>query len=478
MHQVRVRFAPSPTGHLHIGGLRAAIFNWLFARHNKGVFLLRIEDTDQERSKPEYTQALLQGLSWAGITPDEPVVIQSSRFDQHRGVVEQLLKEGKVYRCYCKAEDISERAVNEDQDHLFAKYDGTCRKRKAPIAGMPYAIRFKVPENCGLITFNDLIRGSISIDASQLDDFIIVRSDGTPMYNFVVVVDDAFMKISHVIRGEEHISNTPKQILLYQACNYTLPQFAHLPLILGADGSKLSKRDAATAVIDYKKMGYLPDALFNYLVRLGWAHGDQEVFSKDEMINYFSLDAVSKKGAIFDQVKLDWLNSVYLKDMPENQLLAIIESDVKPTFKKEAAPLTTEQLLALITLYKSRCKTLSEMAVAIIGVAKQSQEYDVHDIDTWITPQTPGLLAHVIEECKTLKSFDAHQLANTLKEWCKLQKIKITLIAQPLRIALIGSSNGPGVFDLIAILGKQETIKRIEKFISYMQAHANAQEKK
>lgn len=332
---VRVRFAPSPTGNLHIGGLRTTIFNWLFARHNNGKFLIRIEDTDPERSKPEYTESILETFAWMDITSDEPIVIQSERLPEHRRVAEQLIAQAKAYRCFCSQEEVIERHKQKvGADDLFIKYDGKCKNKKVIEGDLlrPHVIRFALPYKKGAITWLDLIRGEVTFDADQLDDFIIVRSDGMPMYNFVVVIDDAFMKISHVIRGEEHISNTPKQILLYQACGYALPQFAHLSMILGPSGEKLSKRDGAVSVLEYKKMGYLPDALFNYLVRLGWAHGDQEVFTRDELIKFFTLEAVNKKGAIFDPQKLDWMNGVYIRALSDHELLMRIINDVMPDF--------------------------------------------------------------------------------------------------------------------------------------------------
>src|ERR1700733_99493 len=295
---VRVRFAPSPTGHLHIGGMRSAIFNWLFARHNNGSFLLRIEDTDRERSKQEYTDSILASFAWMRIDWDEPVVIQSERAKRHQEVAQKLYAQGKAYYCICTPEQVQDRlAAQSGFDINFMKYDGLCRNASHTKG----ALRFKIPDDITEVTFHDLIRDTITIGIDQLDDFILVRSDGTPMYNFVVVVDDADMKISHVIRGEEHIANTPKQILLYQACGFPLPYFAHLPMILGPDGNKLSKRDAATGVFEYKQLGYIPDPLFNYLVRLGWSHGDQEIFTREEVIQFFDLAHVGKKGAIFDQ---------------------------------------------------------------------------------------------------------------------------------------------------------------------------------
>ena len=311
-NSIRVRFAPSPTGHLHIGGLRTAFFNWLFARHNNGVFLLRIEDTDVERSTKEYLDSILATFDWVNLPSDEPIVIQSQRIAEHTALIAQLLKEGKAYRCYCSQEQVAERYKGQGSGDEFIKYDGRCRNA-AEQPGVPAAIRFALPAGRTTVAFDDLIRGRVEVGIDQLDDFIIARSDGTPMYNFVVVVDDAHMRISHIIRGEEHISNTPKQLLLYEALGFPVPFFAHTPMILGPDGNKLSKRDAATSVLEYRQEGYLPDALLNYLVRLSWAHGDQEIFTREELISYFTLDHVGKKGAIFDPQKLSWVNSVYMR---------------------------------------------------------------------------------------------------------------------------------------------------------------------
>lgn len=461
---IRVRFAPSPTGHLHIGGLRAALFNWLFARHNNGTFLVRIEDTDVERSKDEYTKALLEALEWADVVSDEPLVIQSERIDEHRTLVNQLLSQSKAYYCTCSADDLQARLKEQGQDVLFTKYDGYCRTK----SNQHGAVRFAIADDIATVEFDDLIRGHIVVNRDQLDDFIIMRTDGTPMYNFVVVADDAFMKISHVIRGEEHISNTPKQILLYNALGYELPLFAHLPLILGPDGNKLSKRDAATAVVDYKTAGYLPDALVNYLVRLGWAHGDQEIFSREEMIKLFTLEAVSKKGAIFDHKKLDWLNGSYIRMSENNAILTRIESDVDSTFAQSIACWTPEQVNALLDMYKQRSHTLKELVQQMVSLTTSPHEYVAVDVTQWITPEiipvlpeVTGLITH------NASSIDA--LTQALKDWCKQRGIKLVAIMQPLRIALIGSSSGPGVFDLIAVLGAQETVNRINALITYLE---------
>lgn len=465
---IRVRFAPSPTGHLHIGGMRSAIFNWLFARHNKGKFLLRIEDTDVERSKKEYTDSIIASFAWMHIDWDEPVVIQSERFARHNEIAQQLLTQGKAYYCTCSQEDVIARLKNTPGfDPNFIKYDGYCRTKNNTA---PAALRFRIPDTTTTVEWQDLIRGHISIGHDQLDDFIIVRSDGTPMYNFVVVIDDADMRISHVIRGEEHIANTPKQILLYQACNFVLPQFAHLPMILGPDGSKLSKRDAATGVFEYKANGYLPDALFNYLVRLGWSHGDQEVFTRDEVINYFDLAHVGKKGAIFDQQKLDWINGVYLRNTPDQELLEIIRKDVCPTLLTDLPRWHTDTILLLINIYKQRAKTLKELVEDIKAFYAKPSHYNPEDIAQWITPTTQHDLIEALEVINTAPSFTADALSHAIKDWTKNKNMKIVAIAQPFRIALLGKSSGPGVFELMAVLGKHETVERINQLIQFIAA--------
>jgi glutamyl-tRNA synthetase len=455
---VRVRFAPSPTGNLHVGGLRAVIFNWLFARNQHGKFLLRIEDTDPVRSKPEYTQAIFDALAWMGIDYDEPAVIQSSRLAEHKKIIERLLAEGKVYRCFC-----AQSVENEESEETFKKYPGTCR-HKHPTAEeiqQPHVIRFKVPLN-KLIEFQDLIYGRIYFDTAEIDDFVIARTDGTPMYNFVVVVDDAFMRITHIIRGEEHISNTPKQILLYSACGYSLPEFGHLPLILGSDGKKLSKRDAATSVLDYKINGFLPDALFNYLVRLGWSHGDQEVFTRAELIKLFSLEAVGKKGAIFDIKKLEWLNGLYLRQTTDQDILERIVRDIDSTFREKTAVWDDAQLFRLIALYKERAKTLVEIVQEITALVSMPAAYDDEALKLWVTdPAVNNYVVQIIDHLSALESFDATHISDCFKQLSTGFNVKMVALAQPVRIALTGKTTSPGVFDIMAILGKDESLRRI-----------------
>jgi len=467
---VRVRFAPSPTGHLHIGGLRTAIFNWLFARNNGGAFLLRIEDTDLERSKPEYTAAIFEALTWTSLTSDEPVVIQSENLPEHKKVLTRLLDEGKVYRCFCSVEEIEQIKEEQLHDKKLLKYPGTCRNRKssADDASQPFVIRFKLPFDKGPITFNDLIRGSVTFDAEQLEDFIIARSDGTPMYNFVVVVDDAAMKITHVIRGEDHISNTPKQILLYAACGFDMPQFAHIPLILGPSGDRLSKRDGAVAVLDYRSQGYVPQALTNYLVRLGWAHGDQEVFTREELISYFSLEHVGKKASIFDKAKLDWMNGVYIRTMSASELCDQIVSYVDPQFMATVSQFSIEQLFALVDLYKDRAKTLKDIVDGIIYV--HSPLLPQQELLLSITPDQVHALKEFIEELEGFNSFTSENLSEFAKSLCEKLKIKLPQLAVPLRIAVTGKSESPGIFHLLAILKKQESIRRLTNFVKVLEA--------
>lgn len=458
--KIRVRFAPSPTGYLHIGSLRTALFNWLFARHNNGAFLMRIEDTDRQRSFQEFTDSIMQGLAWTEIASDEPLVIQSQNLAYHKKLIAQLLDAGKAYRCFCESNPMA-------SEETYFKYDGRCRVRSVTDTDLskPFAIRIKIPLEQKRIEFNDLIRGHVSFDVDQLDDFIIARSDGSPVYNFVVVADDALMKITHVIRGEDHISNTPKQIVIYQALSLEQPLFAHLPLILGPHGGKLSKRDAATSVLDYKKNGYLPEALCNYLVRLGWAYGDQEIFTRHEMVQYFKLDDVGKKGAMFDQDKLDWMNSIYIRQATPESLFERIIHDIEPSFVEQLSTLNRDQIIALIALYKERVKTLREMINELYNLYQVEHVISAEDRATWLTQDTKNTIAKVIAVLEELQSWGIEACSTEIKQWCKNNAIKLVQVAQPIRLALVGKTASPGVFELLTILGKQESMKRLKQFL-------------
>lgn len=462
---VRVRFAPSPTGYLHIGSFRTALFNWLFARHHNGTFLVRIEDTDIERSKQEYTDAIADALAWINIKADEPVVLQSDRFAEHSQLIQQLLDKGLAYKDFYTQDEFLELHKAKTGSSEFAKAFRVCRGQQQD-QNKPYVVRFKLPLDRKEICFDDAIRGKVCFDIEQLDDFVLARTDGRPMYNFVVVADDIHQKITHVIRGEDHISNTPKQILLYEALGATSPTFAHLPLILGKSGNRLSKRDAATSVMDYKQQGYLPDALLNCLVRLGWAHGDQEIFSREQLIELFALKNVGKKGAIFDQEKLDWLNGVYMREADDATLLKIIKT-ITPNFaqkiNKDDGP-----LLAFIALYKERAKTVAELAQEIANVHVAPTTYDDAACQKWVKEDTAADVQNIVALLEQIDLFNLDTVKAAIVGYAKKEDKKLGTIAQPIRIALVGGSSSPSVFELLTLLGKTESIGRLKQFASFL----------
>ena len=477
--QVRVCFAPSPTGHLHIGGLRTALFNWLFARHHGGAFLLRIEDTDFERSTQEYRDSILQSFAWTQLQHDEEIVTQSERIAEHQKVAQQLIKQGKAYRCFCSPEEVAARYGKATGGDAFVMYDGYCRNLSDDVSDTALrarhslgevgakegVVRFKLPDNRQEIFFDDLIKGKISFALDQLDDFIILRTGEFPMYNFVVVVDDAFMGITHIIRGEEHIVNTPKQILLYEACGYDVPQFGHLPLILGPSGEKLSKRDGATSVIEYRKEGYIPHALLNYLARLGWSHGDQEIFSLSELIEHFSLEKIGTKGAIFDFEKLAWVNGVYLKEMTQEQILDAIIADVNTHFlTDQCVTRTVDEVKQVIALYKERVKTLKQMMQEVDLVFNGAHERHEEDMQKWITADSRQHLDAVISVLEKQTEYTHDTCAAAIKELAIQLGIKLVNVLQPIRLALLGKASGPAVFDLLAVIGKEESVERLKAF--------------
>lgn len=457
---VRVRFAPSPTGMLHIGGLRTALFNYLFARHNKGKFLLRIEDTDKERSGQQYTDAILDTVRWCSLMPDEPIVVQSERHAEHVRMAQQLVEQGKAYYCYCTPDELQERITHTTMGGVsYARYDGFCRKLPQQKPSGPHVIRFAVPEDCTQVVVDDLIKGQIVFAAdTSFDDFIIVRSDGTPMYNFVVVVDDAFMNITHIIRGEEHLINTPKQILLYQACGYSVPFFAHLPLILGPDGTKMSKRDSAANAFEYMCRGYLPGALCNYLVRLGWSHGDQEIFSFQQMIDAFTLETISSKGALFDAQKLDWVNNMHMKSYTASELYGYMKEVMQLPLERELVGWSVQTLSILIDQYKQRCATLLSLYRELIALHYVPKGYELE-----LTQEQKKLLENLITVMAAI-DFTQEDLSALLKDFCKTQEIKLGDIGPLIRIALTGKKDAPGIYDLMKALGKEETIVRLKRY--------------
>ncbi len=467
LSSARVRFAPSPTGHLHIGGLRTALFNWLFARHHRATYLMRVEDTDLLRSTREYLASQLASLQWAGIMPDEPIVYQMSRVEEHLKAAALLVAKGLAYPCFCPPRDADEVVTGLEQGHA-SKYAGTCRDKTITEAdlGRPHAIRFRFPIDSEYIEFNDIIRGLIRVKVDQFDDFIIVRRDRSPVYNFCVVVDDIFMEISHIIRGEDHIPNTTKQVVLYHALEAAVPLFAHLPLILGKEGNKLSKRDAAVSVEEYRNQGYLPEALCNYLVRLGWSHGDQEVFSRDELVTYFSLDQVGKKGAIFDTKKLEWLNGVYLRKATSTELMDALKALNPAHITSLTTAWDEEQIGLLLDCYKARSTTLVALYQGIMGLVKEPRNCDMQLVAPWKNEHSKKMLRDFVESLHEIHHLEHSQLLSAAQHVVDQYGEKLVHLAQLLRLAITGTIQSPGVFDLIVILGKTQAIKRITALLA------------
>ena len=459
---IRTRFAPSPTGNLHIGGARTALFNWLYARHHKGVFVLRIEDTDVERSKEEYVKAILDGLTWLGMDWDEGPYYQMERMDMYREQMQKLLASGHAYKCYCTPEELEEKKKLAIKEGRKPAYDRTCRDLTPTDHGdKPFVVRFKTPIT-GTISFDDLVRGPISFQCEELDDLVIWRTDDTPTYNFTVVIDDALMNITHIIRGDDHINNTPRQIVIYEALGYPIPRFAHVPLIHGKDKARLSKRHGATNLIDYKDQGFHPEAFMNYLARLGWAYGDQEIFSHQEMMDLFDLPNVGKSPSIFDMDKLTWLNGHYMKTLPESlvaeRLIPFIKNlgvDVEPG----------EKLTAVVTNLKERARTLTEMAGMAAVYFTEDVEYDEAARTKFLNGDTKPVLESFLAGFKNLSSLDPEAQRVLVEGIAKEQNKKMVGVAQPIRVALTGRTVSPGIFEVVAILGKEAVEKRIKKAI-------------
>ena len=462
MNQVILRFAPSPTGFLHIGGARTALFNWLLARNQKGKFILRIEDTDQVRSTRESIDAILESMTWLGLDWDKGPIYQTDRLHIYREHVERLLREGKVYPCYCTPEELEEKRQRALKEKRKPKYDGHCRNLKAPVPGQAPAIRFKAPQH-GVTVLHDLIKGTIEFENEELDDLIIQRSDGWPTYNFSAVVDDATMSITHVIRGDDHVNNTPRQILLYEALGYPLPQFAHVPMILGVDKTRLSKRHGATSVMAYKEMGYLPQALVNYLVRLGWSHGDQEVFSKEELVEKFSLGNVGKSAAVFNTEKLLWLNGLYIRqektEILAEMLLPFLEA-------KGLKPRSLAWLTEVAKTLQERSKTLVEMVEQAAFYFRSDFEFDEKAAKKHLTSNIKESLEMLIAKLASSPELDEKGLEEIFKEVIAVKGIKLGSLAQAVRVALTGKAVSPGIYEVVRILGKDEALKRLSRALS------------
>ncbi len=472
----RVRFAPSPTGHLHIGGARTALFNYLYARHNNGKFILRIEDTDRSRSTEEYIEAIIEGMNWLKLEWDDGPFRQTDRFDVYRNYVDKLLREGKAYYCRCSAEELEQRRKDAMAQGKSPKYDGRCRNSKDQGAGSSQrvdydkgqgAVRFKMPQE-GETIVDDLIRGKVIFENGQLDDLIIMRSDGTPTYNFTVVVDDVDMKITHVIRGDDHLNNTPKQLHIYKALGYETPLFAHLPMILGADKTRLSKRHGATSVMAYNEMGYLSEALVNYLVRLGWSYGDQEVFTREELIKYFSFEHVGKSSAVFNPEKLLWLNSQYIiKSKPEELAELVMPFLENAGIIQKGQEIDRTWLSKAIKTLQERAKTLIELAKSLRYYIAEEVEYNEKAKTKFLNENNKELLNEVKAALLFLldSDFSATAIEEIFKAITERRGIKLGSLAQPVRVAITGGAESPGIFEVLEVLGKEKTIKRLEKAI-------------
>lgn len=449
---IRVRFAPSPTGHLHVGNARAAIFNYLLARANGGSNLLRIEDTDTARSKDEYTESIMATLDWLGIDFDEKPVFQSGNLEKHKKIVETFLEEGKAYKCYCSVEELE--SLREKSQEAAFKYPGTCRNLENK-SGVGFVVRFKLENLPAYLEFEDLIKGKISIESSVLDDFVIIKSDGIPTYNFAVVADDVEMEITHVVRGEDHIINTFRQNLIYQALGKIAPSFAHTSMILGPNGERLSKRHGATSVVDFKEQGILPQALLNYLVRLGWSHGDEEVFSKEQLCKIFTLEAVGTKNAIFDIAKLNWLNSVYLKELDFESFVARLSEINKANLDNFK---DTDKTRRLFDLYKPRATDLLDLLSQIKETENFAANLNTKDVAS-LSIEAQSCVQAFLETAVKLNITTAAQLQELGTGLVKERNIKFPELAKPLRFLLCGKEQGASAFALAEIFGKEYFIK-------------------
>ena len=461
-----VRFAPSPTGKLHLGGARTALFNWLYAKHNGGNFFLRIEDTDAERSKQEYTDQILNSLEWLGLKWSEPLIYQSKRNSIYKEEVQKLLDNGRTYRCFLTKEELQvarEKAKKEGGEFRVPKTyrDLSLDDQKGLInSGQSFTIRLKIPSK-GSTFFEDKIYGKINVNNNEIDDFIIVRSDGSPTYNFTVVVDDNNMCINYVIRGEDHISNTPKQILIYSALNYPVPDFAHLPMILGSDKKRLSKRHGAAAVEDFREQGYSVDALLNYIAMLGWnSDSEDELFSLEDLISKFDINKIQKKGAVYDEKKLHWVAGQHMIRKSEKNLLNEIRED-DPNWQKHSKD---TYIFSVLKLMKIRAKTLNELKEVCAYFFSDPKDFDENAIiKRWKDKSVNKLINNFITRLEKLSSWSQKDLDESLRDTAQEMAVSAAKLIHPVRLAVSGQSHGPGLFELIELLGKMTTLRRLRK---------------
>lgn len=465
---VRTRFAPSPTGFLHIGGVRTALFCWLYARRFGGIFVLRIEDTDRERSTDEAIQQILDGMTWVGLDHDEGPFYQTKRFDRYKSVIEGMLDQGTAYRCICSKDELEQMRTAQTARGEKPRYDGRCRNRTSVPAGAPFVVRFKNPLD-GEIVVNDVVHGPVVFQNSELDDLIIARTDGTPTYNFCVVVDDMDMKITHVIRGDDHLNNTPRQLNMLLALQSPAPVYAHLPMILGSDGAKLSKRHGAVSVLQYKEEGYLPEALLNYLVRLGWSHGDQEVFSMAQMVEFFDIVDVNKSASAFNGEKLAWLNQQHIMHASPSRIVAPLKEQLQAL---SILPRSDTQLEQIVLAQRERAKTVKEMAANSVFFFKAPAAYDEKAVRKHVTAEIVALLDELGARLKGLATWNAASIHEAISGFAVEKSLSLGKLAQPIRLAVSGGTVSPPIDATLAILGADETLARIEKARRAWQAPA------
>lgn len=476
---VRVRFAPSPTGYLHIGNARTALFNYLFARKNNGSLILRIEDTDRERSRKEYEEAIIEDLRWIGIEWDEGPDVggdygpyrQSERLHIYREFAEKLLKEGKAYKCYCTKEELEERNRKAIQEGRSPGYDNRCRYltksqiEKYEREGRKPVIRIKVPEK--EIVVDDLIRGKVKFEGKTIPDFVIMKSDGTPTFNFAVCIDDYLMKITHVIRGEDHLSNTPKHIIVFESINAPVPKFAHMSMTLGPDRTRLSKRHGATSVRAYREEGYLPEAFFNYIALLGWGTEEsREIFTKEELIKEFSLERCHKASAIFDKDKLLWMNGYYIRKTPASRIVELsIPFLVKEGLIEEnPSKSTISYLEKVIELEKERIKTLKEVPYLIYFFLKEPI-YEKEGVEKYLNEEGKKILSQVLPIIEKIEDFKRENIEKEIRKFCEDMNYKTSRVFHPIRVAVSGRTKGPGLFEMMEVIGKERVLSRIKKVL-------------
>jgi glutamyl-tRNA synthetase len=465
---VRTRFAPSPTGFLHVGGARTALFCYLQAKANDGVFILRIEDTDLERSTDESVQAIFDGMSWLGLDHDEGPFYQTHRFPRYAEITNELIEQGKAYHCFCSKQRLDEVREEQMKQGIKPRYDGLCRTRTDIPAGIDPVVRFRNPDS-GYVEFNDRVRGRISISNEELDDLVIARPDGSPTYNFTVVIDDIDMAVSLVIRGDDHINNTPRQINIYKALQAELPEFAHVPMILGEDGARLSKRHGAVGVMQYRDDGYLPQALLNYLVRLGWSHGDQEVFSVEEMIDLFDIEDVNRKASAFDTEKLDWMNQHYLRTLPAEEVAKhLLWHFQQAGLNPDDGPALTD----LISVQADRVKTLQEMTAVSTSFYQDFDEIDAGAAKKHLRPVAEMPLQAIASRLGELKDWQPESLDQCVRKLAEDLELNMGKIAQPLRVAIMGTGASPSIDLTLWLVGRDRCLARIEKALEFVQQRA------